>query len=122
MNGAACIDWQGGTNSTGYGCAKVNGRTVLTHRVAWEAANGPIPDGMQIHHVCRNRLCQNVAHMELHDVRNHAGAGGHGKLTQADADRIRGLLGAGHRGMDVAEAFGISKQQVCNIKAGRCWA
>jgi hypothetical protein len=33
--------------------------------MAWEIANGPIPDGMTVDHLCRNRLCQNPGHLEI---------------------------------------------------------
>jgi hypothetical protein len=42
-----------------------NKRTALAHRVAYEALVGPIPDGMTIDHLCRNKRCLNPAHMEL---------------------------------------------------------
>lgn len=60
-----CIVWQGAQNSKGYGCFGVNGRSQLAHRLAWEDANGPIPDGMEIDHLCRNRACITVEHLEL---------------------------------------------------------
>jgi hypothetical protein len=37
----------------------------LGHRVAWEAEHGPIPEGLTIDHLCRNRRCVNVAHLRL---------------------------------------------------------
>lgn len=37
----------------------------LGHRVAWEATHGPIPEGMTIDHLCRNKPCVNVAHLRL---------------------------------------------------------
>ncbi len=40
-------------------------RMRLGHRVAWEAEHGPIPDGLTIDHICRNRRCINVAHLRL---------------------------------------------------------
>jgi hypothetical protein len=127
---ADCILWTGRMHAAGYGVDRVpssgwrakDGRDVLAHRLAWERANGPIPEGLQVHHRCENRRCINVEHMELLGVREHAGASGHGKLTQADADEIRRLRQEGHRGTEVAEAFGVSVQQVCHIFKGRCWA
>lgn len=50
----------------GYGQIRPgDGRGALrVHRAAYELANGPIPDGMQIDHLCRNRLCCNPDHLE----------------------------------------------------------
>jgi len=59
-----CWEWQGGVSHNGYGYIKCDGRQQRTHRVAWELVNGPIPDGLQIDHLCRNRRCCNPAHLE----------------------------------------------------------
>ena len=63
-----CVVWQGAQNSKGYGCFGVGGRPTLAHRLAWEDANGAIPDGMTIDHLCRVRACVNVEHMEIVSV------------------------------------------------------
>jgi hypothetical protein len=34
------------------------------HILAWEAAHGPVPDGMEIDHLCRRRNCRAVHHLE----------------------------------------------------------
>lgn len=52
-------------NNKGYGTTSHNGKLVYVHRYAWEQAKGPIPDGLQIDHRCRNRACCNVAHLRL---------------------------------------------------------
>lgn len=42
------------------------GRTgSRAHRVAWEIANGPIPDGLVIDHLCGIPRCVNPSHLEL---------------------------------------------------------
>jgi hypothetical protein len=40
-------------------------RTMLAHRWSWETANGPIPAGMQVDHICRVTLCVNPSHLRL---------------------------------------------------------
>lgn len=38
--------------------------SLRAHRVAYELLVGPIPDGLVLDHLCRNRACVNPAHME----------------------------------------------------------
>lgn len=49
----------------GYGQFKAHGsRRVYAHRFAYELLIGPVPAGLTIDHLCRNRSCVNPAHME----------------------------------------------------------
>lgn len=48
----------------GYGLTWVAGKLVKAHRAAYELLVGPIPPGLQIDHLCRNRACVNPSHME----------------------------------------------------------
>ena len=48
----------------GYGTFSHNDKTRKAHRVSWMAANGPIPKGLQIDHLCRVTNCVNPAHLE----------------------------------------------------------
>ena len=65
-NATACWVWNGGTQSRGY-ASMTNGRggTQLAHRAVWEAVYGPIPEGMTIDHICRNKLCGRPDHLRL---------------------------------------------------------
>lgn len=63
-----CIEWQAGTNGVGYGVFHPNtttdNRKAYAHRWAWEQANGPIPEGFHLDHLCRNTICVNPEHLE----------------------------------------------------------
>jgi len=64
--GDACWEWQGLINPAGYGLIHDAGRNVLAHRVAVELATGaPVPAGMEVDHLCRNRRCVNPEHLEV---------------------------------------------------------
>lgn len=58
-----CWEWTAATNSNGYGHIYVEGRVKAAHRISWEWANGPVPDGMVIDHRCSNPLCVNPEHL-----------------------------------------------------------
>lgn len=59
-----CWTWLGPVQSSGYGWGRVGNVRGLAHRLFYEEANGPIPDGLQIDHLCRNRLCVRPDHLE----------------------------------------------------------
>lgn len=53
-----------GPKVNGYGVAWVDGVKARVHRAAYEVLVGPIPDGLVLDHICRNRACYNPAHLE----------------------------------------------------------
>lgn len=116
-----CDLWERGCTTAGYGETFRDGKVRYTHRVAWEDAHGPIPDGLTIHHLCGQRRCRNVEHMELLRRDDHAGALGHGKLTREDARQIKDLVAVKSHGW-IAAAYGISRPLVSMIASGRRWA
>ena len=63
-----CWNWTAATNHTGearaYGQFWFDGKLVLAHRFAYELEVGPIPDGIDTDHLCRNRLCVRPDHLE----------------------------------------------------------
>lgn len=50
----SCWEWFGGVNSAGYG----------PHKRFYERFAGPVPPGLELDHLCRNKLCVNPEHLE----------------------------------------------------------
>jgi len=59
-----CWIWTGYRHKQGYGRLRVGGKLRLAHVWAWVQANGPVPEGMELDHLCRNPGCCNPAHLE----------------------------------------------------------
>lgn len=75
-----CWQWLASGNGEGHGRTYRDGIKIYAHRYAYEALVGPVPDGLVIDHLCRNRGCVNPAHLE--------------PVTQAENTR-RGLMRSG---------------------------
>ena len=59
-----CWIWIGAITHNGYPKATFNYETCLVHQVIYKHFKGPIPEGLEIDHVCRNKLCVNPEHLE----------------------------------------------------------
>jgi hypothetical protein len=78
----ACWLWKG-PRGKGYGQLRESGRRspVQAHRVAYEHFVGPIPKGLQLDHLCRERWCVNPFHLEPVTNRENAQRGAKGRLV-----------------------------------------
>lgn len=59
-----CWLWLRRRNKDGYGVTEHDGRTIGAHRFAYLVLVGPIPDGLQLDHLCKIPACVNPAHLE----------------------------------------------------------
>lgn len=102
-----CWLWHRPSSSGGYGSFKVDGKSVLPHRVAYEAFRSPIPIGLTIDHLCFNPLCVNPSHLEPVTMRENILRGnGRAAINLRKTHCIRGhifdaantRITGGHRG------------------------
>lgn len=85
-----CWEWQRAKDKDGYGKLRVNGVAVYAHRYYYEQKYGPIPEGLTIDHLCRNRACVNPEHMECVDIRENILRGqGHAAINARKTHCIR---------------------------------
>jgi hypothetical protein len=101
-----CWIWLGPSNPAGYGSTiRAWHKGWLPHRLAFTVMVRPIPDGMQIDHLCRTRKCINPAHLEAvtqlenlrrqgsavtHCPRGHEYSTANTRMTKPGSSRWRG--------------------------------
>ncbi len=61
---SGCWLWLGSVHGNGYGVLKLRGHAHLAHRLSYETHVGPIPQGLDLDHLCRVRCCVNPRHLE----------------------------------------------------------
>lgn len=60
-----CWEWTAASLPLGYGVIRVDKSNVRAHRLSYEMHVGPIPEGMQVDHICHNPPCVNPEHLRL---------------------------------------------------------
>lgn len=115
---SGCWVWQRYINPDGYGTVGPK----RAHRVYYERYVGPIPEGMDLDHLCRNKTCVNPAHLEPVTEAENVRRGRSAKLSQAAADEIRSLIAQGrHTQASIADQFSVCRQTITFIKQNRTW-
>src|SRR3972149_166160 len=72
-----CWQWTGTHTDTGYGKVFMDRRLWQAHRAAYVLYIGPIPDGLDIDHLCENKGCVNPEHLRPLDHRTNVLRGNH---------------------------------------------
>lgn len=132
---SGCIIWTGAKHGGGYSSVQVDGVQRAAHRVAYEQAYGPIPDGMHVCHRCDVRSCINPDHLfagtHADNMADKARKGrvvpmigersGTTKLKDADVIAMRAMNAAGASMIEIGKAFKVSDTCAYSICRGRTW-
>jgi hypothetical protein len=103
----------------GYGLKKdAAGKCRNAHRVFWVERFGPIPEGLQIDHLCRVTACVNTDHLELVTHTENTRRGDRSKLSMEDARYIRY---SSKTGVELARDLKVSTTTISDIRQGRIW-
>ena len=131
-----CWMWQATRHRRGYGHFKKDGRTRMSHQVAWEETTGGIPAGLHVLHRCDNPPCVNPAHLflgtPLDNARDRASKGRganltgelgpRAKLRAEDAVVMRYAKSlAGVTSRSLCKAYGVGITTVYDTLHGKRW-
>lgn len=112
-----CWEWQH-AKARGYGRTVEHGQDWLAYKLYSERVYGPIPDGWDLDHLCRNPGCVNPDHLEPVTHAENCRRGGKAKLTWDDVFAIRASSESYSK---LAESFDVSTCAISNIKNRKRW-
>lgn len=84
----SCWLWKAGVDIGGYGVFTFKGKSVKAHRVSYELAYDPIPEGLFVLHKCDNPPCVNPKHLFVGTIaENNADRNNKGRTVAPKGDK-----------------------------------
>jgi hypothetical protein len=110
-----CWVWQLGRDIGGYGSVWVPELKKMrnAHRVYYERLVGPVPEGLQLDHLCRNRACVNPMHLEPVTAAENVRRSSTQKLTPED---VRALVESDEGSERIAKRYGVDGSRVRQLR------
>lgn len=109
-----CWVWTRALSSAGYGSVwcPVRKSRISAHVAVYEERVGPIPEGLWIDHLCRNRACVNPDHLEpVTPSLNHR-RGANAKLKLHEYDEILEKYAAGASQRSLSVQYGVTRSTI----------
>jgi HNH endonuclease len=102
-----------------YALVRIDGRERYAHRAMYEQEVGPIPEGMELDHLCSVTRCICPEHLEPVTRATNARRGRGTRLTIEQARRAKH---GGENARALAAEFGVSEFCIYRIRRGVDWA
>lgn len=127
---SGCLVWLGGVGSNGYGHLTYKYRTISAHKAAWEASNGPVPEGMFVCHSCDVRTCVNPDHLFLGTpkqnsmdmvAKGRSCQGTKQARSKLDEHCVRHIRMTDIGTTDLAEIYEVSRSVIKAVRSNRSW-
>lgn len=81
---------------------------IMYHRYVWEKQHGDIPDGYEIDHLCHNRACCNIDHLQCIEISKHKVRHNSTRYKKRKEEAKEYWLQTNVTGTELGEKFGVS--------------
>jgi hypothetical protein len=115
---SGCWEWIKCKDKKGYGRAFKD----RAHRVIFERFKGPVKEGLELDHLCRNRGCVNPDHLEQVPSIINTQRGESTPFTIKSIKFIRDVASFGAGSVRLAELFGVHRSCIWQIIRRKTWA
>lgn len=103
------------------------------HRLSFEIANGPIPDGMMVCHACDTPLCVNPAHLFLGTAKDNTAdmdakgrrvscKGSQNGASKLTIKEVRSIYLDPRTNREIAQEYSINPNLASQIRHRKVWA
>jgi len=119
LDGNGCWEWVGSICPRGYGSWRAHGEQ-RAHRAVYRMLRGPIPEGLTLDHLCRNRSCVNPDHLEavtnkVNILRGEGVCAKHARQTHCNRGHPLDEMNT------IVDKRGRRRCHICNNNSSREW-